>query len=407
MDSTAASSTSPAGWLRSKLPESLQGSGFLLENWQWLGLLLLIVGGVILDRLVTMILARSARRAFARFLPNADAGIVPRVVRPAGMLAMSVAWWVGVRMLALPESVLGVLSVAVKLVFAASGVWMAYRLTDIVGEIFVQRASKTDSKLDDLLVPLIRKSLKIFIVAFGLVFVADNLNVDISSLLTGLGLGGLAFALAAQDTVKNLFGSLTVLMDKPFAVGDAIILGEIQGNVEEVGFRSTRIRTFHDSLITVPNADLINTAVENMTLRTFRRWRTTLSLTYDTPPEKIEAFCEGVRELIRHHPITRKESFQVWANEYSAASLDVLLNVFFRTRDLTEELRARHELFLDILRLARDLGVEFAFPTQTLHVHASDWTAAKHDLAPDAVERAMAEGKERAGAIAGARETTS
>jgi MscS family membrane protein len=231
--------------------------------------------------------------------------------------------------------------------------------------------------------------------------------VDISSLLTGLGLGGLAFALAAQDTVKNLFGSLTVLLDKPFNVGDWVKIGDLEGTVEEVGFRTTRIRTFYNSLITMPNANLISTAVDNLGARTYRRWKTMLSLTYDTPPEKFEEFCEGIRELVRKHPDTRKDYFHVYANEFGAASLDVLVYVFFRTPGWGEELGARHTLFLDILRLARDLGVEFAFPTQTLHVHASDWTAAKHDLAPDAVERAMAEGKERAGAIAGARETTS
>jgi MscS family membrane protein len=290
-------------------------------------------------------------------------------VRPGGILAMALVWWAGVLWLGLPVRVLAVLLIAVKFLAAASAVWGAYRVTDVLGEYFAERARGTETKYDDLLVPLVRKSIKIFIFAFGLVFVADNLNVNISSLLAGLGIGGLAFALAAQDTVKNLFGSLTVLLDKPFEVGDWVVIGDLEGTVEEVGFRSTRLRTFYNSLVTIPNANLIATAVDNLGARRYRRWKTTLSLTYDTPPERIEAFCEGVRELVRRHPHTRKDYFHVWANEYAAASLDVLLYVFFETPDWSAELRERHRLFLDILRLAKRVGVEFAFPTQTLHVH--------------------------------------
>jgi MscS family membrane protein len=250
---------------------------------------------------------------------------------------------------------------------------------------------------------MIRKSLKILILAFGLVFVADNLNVNISSLLAGLGLGGLAFALAAQDTVKNFFGSVTVLVDKPFAVGDFVRIGDIEGTVEEVGFRSTRMRTAYDSLITVPNANLISTNVDNMGARSWRRWRFNLQLDYDTPPEKIEALCEGIGELVRLHPSTRKDEVAASANDFSPTSIVVAVNVFFRAERLAEELRERHDLLLDILRLARGLGVRFAYPTQTLHVHPSEWTPAAPDDSDDAVARAKDDAKAKAAAIAGRR----
>ncbi|NNE44470.1 MAG: mechanosensitive ion channel family protein, partial [Gemmatimonadetes bacterium] len=339
-------------------------------------------------------------RGFGRLLPDAEPDVIRGAVRPAGIFAMSGLWWFGLLGLGLPLGVLSVLLIAAKFLVTVSAVWMAYRLTDLVGAFFAGRADETESKFDDLLVPLVRKTLKVFIVAFGLVFIADNLNVDISSLLAGLGLGGLAFALAAQDTVKNLFGSVTVLLDKPFAVGDwVVIAGDVEGTVEEVGFRSTRVRTFYNSLITVPNANLINAAVDNLGARTYRRWKTKLSLTYDTPPEKIEEFCEGVRELVRRHPHTRKDYFHVYANEYGAASLDVLVYVFFQTPDWGEELAARHALFLDILRLARAVGVDFAFPTQTLHVHAAEWEAAPWSDAPDAETAALRDGRSKAEAI--------
>ncbi|MEM8996699.1 MAG: mechanosensitive ion channel family protein, partial [Acidobacteriota bacterium] len=241
-------------------------------------------------------------------------------------------------------------------------------MVDIVAAVLEGRAARSENKFDDLLVPLFRKSAKLIVAAIGFVFIADNLNVDITSLIAGLGIGGLALALAAQDTVKNLFGSLTVILDQPFSVGDWVKIGDIEGTVSELGFRSTRIKTFYDSTITLPNASLISASVDNLGARTYRRWSTTLGLAYETPAEKVEAFCEGIRELVRKHPQTRKDSYQVYLNSFSAASIDVLLYIFFQTPDWASELAARHRMALDIMRLAQSLGVEFAYPTQTLYL---------------------------------------
>lgn len=389
-----------APWLESHVPDSLRNVFFLLEHWQWLGLLALALLGVILDRIVSVVAYTVVRRVLHRTMPGADQDGLRSAVRPLGILAMAIVFRAGLGPLGLTGQILTVLDVAVSFLSAGSGVWAAYRFVDILSAYFARRAEATDTKFDDLLVPLIRKSLKVFIVAFGLVFIADNLNVDITSLLAGLGLGGLAFALAAQDLVKNLFGSLTVLMDRPFQVGDWVVIGGQEGMVEEVGFRSTRIRTFYSSLITMPNAMLISTPVDNYGARKYRRWNATLSVTYDTPPEKIEAFCEGIRELIRRHPDTRKDYFHVYARDFGAASLDLLLYLFFTSPDWGKELQARHALFLDILRLAGELGVEFAFPTQTLHV-LRPGELPDHGEQPE-VAQALARGREMAARIAAA-----
>jgi MscS family membrane protein len=208
----------------------------------------------------------------------------------------------------------------------------------------------------------------VFIIVIGVIFSADNLNVDVTSLLAGLGLGGLAFALAAKDLLGNFFGSITVLLDRPFHIGDWVIIGDVEGSVEQVGFRSTRIRTFYNSLITLPNALLTTSKIDNMGARRYRRMRTMLSLTYSTPPEKIDAFCEGVRALVQLHPYMRKDYYHVYFNEYNSASLDILVYVFWQTPDWNTELRERHRFLLDILRLAKQLNVEFAYPTQTLYL---------------------------------------
>jgi len=287
---------------------------------------------------------------------------------------MAGVWWLGVLLLGLPGQALQILLLAAKFMAAIAAVWGAFRIVDVASEVLARRVAKTDNRFDDLLVPLMRTSAKVALGAFGLLFVADNLDIQVGSLLAGLGLGGVAVALAAQDTVRNLFGSLTVLLDRPLTVGDWVCIGDLEGTVEEVGFRSIRIRTFYDSLVTLPNGNLINAAVDNYGERRYRRWKTTLSLTYDTPAESVEAFCEGIRELIREHPYTRKDYYHVYLNEFGESSLDVMLYMFFETPDWSTELRERHRLALDVLRLAQSLGVEFAFPSRSLYIQRASST---------------------------------
>ncbi|MCP5142394.1 MAG: mechanosensitive ion channel family protein [Gammaproteobacteria bacterium] len=352
--------------IRDAMPASLKATPFFLENWRWLALFALIVLGVLVDRVVSWFLATFVRGWRKRSSTYQD--VSDGMLRPLGLMAMAVIWWLGVNLLGLPEQVLLVLLIAVKFLAGISAVWTAYRLVDLLTAWLGKRAAATESTLDDALVPLAQRSFKIFVTVIGVVFIADNMNIDISSLLAGLGLGGLAFALAAKDMVQNLFGSITVLLDRTFSVGDWVVTDGVEGTVEEIGFRSTRIRTFYNSVVTVPNSKFITASVDNMGKRRYRRLKTTLGLTYDTPPERIEAFCEALRELVRQHPYMRHDYFQIYFNDFGAASLNVLVYVFWETPDWSTELRERQRFLLDILRVAKEMQVEFAFPTQTLYL---------------------------------------
>jgi len=351
---------------RQDLPEPFKQTAFLLENWVWIALLLIIFAGFVLDRLLTWLLNKLVRlwRSRTKFIELRE--VPDDLLRPIGVMAMALFWWFGFRALDLPENAMVVLLVAMKFLTSVSGVWATYRLVDLLGAWLGMRAAKTENKLDDALAPLIPSSLKVFITIVGMLFVADNLNINISSLLAGLGLGGLAMALAAKDMVQNLFGSLTVLMDPTFTVGAWVLVGKIEGTVERIGFRSTRIRTFYNSLVTVPNSVFITAEVDNLGERRYRRLKCKLGVTYQTPPDRIEAFCEGIRELVRQHPYMRKDYFHIYFNEFGASSLDILVYVFWQTPDWATELRERHRFLLDVLRLASKLGVDFAYPTQTL-----------------------------------------
>jgi MscS family membrane protein len=246
---------------------------------------------------------------------------------------------------------------------------------------------------------MVKRTAKIFIAAIGLVYLASAFSIEILPLLTGLGIGGLAVAFAAKDTIENFFGSVAVILDRPFEIGDWIYVNEVEGTVEDLGFRSTRIRTFYNSLVTVPNATLVRAKVDNYGRRKYRRFKTMINVTYDTHPDKIEAFCSGIREIIKLHPYTRKDYYHVWLNNFGPHSLDILVYMFFECPDWSIELREKHRFMLDVVRLADRMGVEFAFPTQTLHVSQLDSTIEhKPGNIPDAdaERRAVLEGRKLA-----------
>ena len=278
-----------------------------------------------------------------------------------------------------------------SLIGAAAMVLLGLRGIDIFSEVLNKRAERTATKMDDQLVPIIRTSLRVGMLALGGLFVLSNLGVNVNSLIAGAGLLGLGVALAAQDTVKNFFGGITVFTDKPFQVGDWIIAGGVEGTVEEVGLRSTRVRTFYNSVVTIPNYTFTDNNVDNMGARRWRRYSTTLGLSYATTPEQMQAFVEGVRAIIRANPGMRTDFYIVEFKEFSPSTLDVMLYCFIGARDWNEEMRVRHVLNLDIVRLAQRLRVEFAFPTQTLYVDSGPGQPfqAPAAPAPDQLARAV------------------
>lgn len=373
-----------------------------IKYWQWLSLFAIILLGFVLDLSVRLLLTVISRQIIRRRGGKAEPASIRKTVRPFGLAAAALLWFYTIGLLGLPPAALAVLLPAVRLFWMLALVWAAFRVTDLLAEVAISRAERTTSRFDDLLIPLVRKAVKVFIFVFGLIYIADSLDVPIAPLLTGLGIGGAGFAFAAKDTLEHFFGSVTVIADQPFQVGDWVVIGDTEGVVEEVGLRSTRVRTFYNSVVTIPNGNLVRATVDNYGKRKYRRWSTHVNITYDTDPEAIESFCEGIRELIRLHPYTRKDYYQVWLHQFGPHSLDILLYVFWQAPDWQTELRERHRLMTDIIRLADRLGVEFAFPTQTLHVyqeeagkaHEPDEPPAKH-----ADETAMRGGRDAARTI--------
>ena len=363
---------------------------------------LVIVVGIIVAHVITYMLIHALRLIYKKnqldLLSLLLSKQLPQLQLPIQVLVLIWSVSVSLTFFNFSDSFFGLCLIIAKVLTYVAIIWLGLRLTNYVEMFLVERSKKTSLKFDDLLAPLLGKVIKILLVVVGLISIAEILNLPLASLLTGLGIGGIAIAMAAKDTIANIFGSLTVVTDRPFSIGDWVKINDIEGTVEHLGFRSTRVRTFYNSLVSVPNSVLLTASVDNMGERQYRRFNTMISVTYDTPIEKIEAFCAGIRELIELHSDTRKDYYVVRLNQFSASSLDILLYVFFETATWEDELGARERLMLDIIRLAQKLTVEFAFPSQTVYLN-QDAVSSSNIASFDVVQKHIAKGQKVASNI--------
>lgn len=243
-----------------------------------------------------------------------------------------------------------------------------YRVTDLISDIFEVIATKTKSTTDDKLIPLVRMTIKIVVVVVGSFYIVDSFGINYTPLLAGASIGGLALALAAQETVRNFFGSITIFTDKPFEIGDYIMFDNSEGNVEEVGVRSTRVRTFYDSVISIPNGKIADMKIDNMGLRKIRRYKTTLNLSFDTPVEKAELFVSKMKDWVEKSALTTKKDNEISIYDISNSSIQILVYIFFDVDNWTDELKGRQAFIVESFRVANELEIKFAYPTQSIKI---------------------------------------
>tara|TARA_B100001057_G_scaffold343880_1_gene344814 strand:+ start:981 stop:2108 length:1128 start_codon:yes stop_codon:yes gene_type:complete len=261
---------------------------------------------------------------------------------------------------------------ALEVLLTISIALFAYYLVEVPSSWLHSQTEKTESKFDDMLVPVVRKSLRVTVVLFALVSIAQSLSdKPVSALLAGLGLGGLAFALAAQDTIKNLFGSMVIFTDKPFGLGDRINYDGHDGVIEEVGLRSTRLRRLDGHQVTIPNGELANKSIHNIAKRPFIRRIFTLGVTYDTTPEKVSRAKEILEDVLKDHEgMDPKGEMlpRVYFSEFSSSSLDFKCMYWYHPAAYWDYMKFSEWVNLEILRRFNEEGIEFAFPTQTIHL---------------------------------------
>lgn len=249
--------------------------------------------------------------------------------------------------------------------------WLGVRVISEATALWAKRASGTEDTFDDQLVPIVRKAAKVTLVAVGGVMILQNLGYSVSSLLAGLGIGTAAIAFASKDTIANFFGSLVVFVDRPFQVGDWVEIGDVEGTVEEVDLRTTRIRTFANSLISVPNSKMTVTEIQNWSRMQKRRIKLDVGLSYDTTPEKMREAVAAIREIIASDGRFHHDFYLVNFHQMGESSLNIFCYLFTRTTNWAEYMQVREDFLLAVMDAMSKLGLEIAFPTRTIHFAGS------------------------------------
>ena len=337
--------------------------------WRILALFGIILIALIVGKIAKIILQRSATKCKGR-QRVITAVALESIGRGVVFLFAAAGIYFGMASLELKAKVADFFGTLSAILMSLAIGYMLYWLVDIPTKWFEKLAGRTDSHLDDMLVPVIRKSLRVTVVVLLLVQVAQILSdKPITSIIAGLGIGGLALALAAQDTIKNVFGSIVLFVDKPFEMGDRIVVEGHDGPVTEVGLRSTKIRTLDGHLVTVPNGELANRIIQNIGKRPYIRRIADLTITYDTPTDKVDRALEIVKEILHNHEGMNEEfPPRVFFNEFNAASLNIRAIYWYHPPDYWMFMDFSERFNKEVFRRFNEEGIEFAFPTQTLYL---------------------------------------
>lgn len=294
--------------------------------------------------------------------------------KPLSYLILLEGFYIGILSLQLPVNIglfnipsiiNNIYTLSISFIF----LYFIFNIIDVIAYFLHNQAKKTKSTLNDQLVQMIVKSLRIVVVTLGILFILQNFGYNITSLIAGLGIGGLALALAAQNTVSNLFGSITIFSDKPFQLGDWVQVGDFEGIVEDVGFRTTRLRRFDQSLVTVPNSQFISMGIINYSAMKRRRVSFNLGITYGTSEKKIKEVVGGIKKIIEEDEKFDHSFFLVKFTEFGEFSLNIFIYCFTITIDWAEHLSIKEDFNLKILNLLEELGVEIAIPSQKIFIN--------------------------------------
>jgi len=339
---------------------------------RWLLALLCLFAAVVAQKILVGTFNGLMQHMAGRTETRLDNVLLKAAERPAGWLVLVIGIILALHVLQPVDQAWAIITLMDRIGRGASiilGAWFLLRLLDGMSAYFAARARQTESPLDDQLVPFISKTLKLFIIITAVLVVAQNMGYSVSGLIASLGIGGIAVAMAARDTIANVFGSVMILVDRPFTVGDWIRTAEFEGVVEEIGFRSTRIRTFEKTLVNVPNSSLANMVIDNIDARSVRRVNMRIGLTYDTTPEQMDAAIRGIEEILQKHPGVDQSYRLVKFDEFADSSLSIFLYYFTASKVWEEYLQVRQEVNLAIMHLLEELGLSFAFPSRTVYLH--------------------------------------
>lgn len=298
--------------------------------------------------------------------------LIEKLEKPVIFVVIIVAYYLAISYLEFPKGPEGEINGIQNLLFKLATfaiiidiTWFISRTLDaIVEEYVLPLAEKSESDFDDQVLPILRKGIRAIIWIMGIIIGMDNLGIDITAMIAGLGIGGLALALAAQDMVKNIFGGIMIFLDKPFKIGERIQINGFDGTVEEVGLRSTRVRTLEGRLLIINNSTFSDNTVVNVSAEHTRKVVLNLGMTYDTTPEQMQQSMDILKEIVIAHPAIETEDASIGFNAYGDFALGILF--VYRIKKAGDILQTQTEINLEILNRFNAEGLEFAFPTQTI-----------------------------------------
>ena len=309
--------------------------------------------------------------------------LIRPVEKPIVLISTTIIWllilnflpplWksMGGILLFLSTPIIAGIKILIKLIIGGGLIWLNYNLVDVLISDFIMKRFfnvKQDSSFHTHFMPFIIRFVKALVICFGSLLILQSLGINVLSLMAGLGIGGIALALAAKDSVSNILAYINLMLDKPFSVGDWISFNDMEGTVLEVGIRSSKIKTFYDSIITIPNSVLTSANIDNIGKRKSRRTRIYLGVEYKTEPEKIKEFIEGIKKILLANESIKKDYFQVYLNDFGASDLKIMMNFFLTVSNWEQELQEKQNIYMEILTLAKNLKVNFAFPTQSIYM---------------------------------------
>ena len=343
---------------------TLENKFLYMNIWKIFLIALLILLSIMAIHLIRITFLPLINFTMKKFNINTSNESNKRFILPLQIILISLLWLYGLVIILANPAIMLISIVALKVVLCFAISLLLCRTIDV---IIVIAAYKFDTTLQ-ILTGIIGKILKIIIIISASLYICEVFGVNTRNYLAALGIGGFALALAGKDTIENFFGSIMIIIDRPFHTGDYIKVGDIDGEIQQVGVRSTKILTLNDTVVTVPNRLFISSAVENLGMRKWRRYQTSFDILYETDIAKIREFTHGLTELAHLHPDSRKDRIQVFFHSLGTSSLEIYINIFFRNRGRLEELKAREAFNLQAMTLAQKLGIEFAYPTQKLYL---------------------------------------
>lgn len=374
-----AAATPPKVWLTFGLDRlaPLQSAPFAgIPLWQLLASLLYTFLAFYVSKGLDAFITGRVRKWAEKTTTKLDDRLVQVLRGPVKIIAFVILLHIGMRVYSWPVFLADFFSKALKIIVAMSITYVLLKAVDVLLGVWRDRTTTPENEqFGKQLLPLIGKSLKVFVVIIAALVTSQNLGFNVTGLIASLSIGGLAMGLAAQDTLANLFGAVAVLMDKPFKVGDRIQLDSLDGTVEAIGFRSTRVRNLDGHLVTVPNKTMGNATITNITARPNIKTVMNIGLTYDTPPEKIRHALQILEDVYKRHPKT--SDFVMSFNKFESSSLNILVVHWWGDTDFKAYLGGLQEMNLKLKERFDAEGIEFAFPTQTVHV--------RQDAGPDPV----------------------